>query len=100
MDDVRTLVGRQHRPNLLAVFLRAVGDRLYAGPDATARCDGLEITVRGFGLARTYRARALDHLTTCPRCAGARCAEYWLPACAVCGGRGRVARVAVTAGER
>jgi hypothetical protein len=100
------MIGTRTRSNLLDRLLRAVGDRWYAGTDAAARREGLEVTIRSRGLGRTYRARLAGFLMTCPACAGANCDEYWRPACRTCGGTGRVARVpvtaqdAVTAGER
>ena len=39
----------------LREFIRRIGARLFAEPDATARRHGWEITERWGGMARTYR---------------------------------------------
>jgi hypothetical protein len=98
MSDTTARFHRPRRPGLL----RYVGELLFARPDDAARRAGLTVTPGPRGLSRTYRDVRLELLVRCPACAGVDCEAYWLPACPVCRGTGRVlpARAPARTGER
>jgi hypothetical protein len=84
---VAALLG--HLAGWMRGHLRAVGERLYEGPDRQAREYGWQITVRHGGLARCYRDPRFDLLAACGKCGGTGAGADDRP-CPRCSGTGRV----------
>lgn len=82
MNDVTTGLRRRQKRHRPVAFLSGVGNRIFAAADATARRNGWQITVRWYGLARTYRDPRYDLLVHTAgwqtvRAAGWDAAERW-----------------------
>jgi hypothetical protein len=100
--DATTHVDLQRPSRWLDQCLLRIGGRLFAEADDDAHRRGWDVTVRGRGLARTYRDPRMDLLVPCPACDGEGCEDLRAPACATCRGIGRVLPLTqpALAGER
>jgi hypothetical protein len=88
---------RKRLAALGANWLRRAGEALFRKDDALARQRGWQVTVLGRGLARCYHDPRFDVLSACPRCEGS--GETGVEPCALCGGSGRVTRIAIREGR-
>ena len=74
---------------LLATWIRALTQRMFAAPDAAAQQRGWQVTSTRGGFGRSYRDPRFDTLASCGDCLGCGIKSPETP-CHTCRGTGRI----------